>query len=213
MAQEHPPSENDSPGPVDTDEFVRRQRRTADLLPDDHGLLPSLGGSGGVPMGPISVMRKEIGPHIGPCALNVTGSARQIMPHPTVVLLWWSAFFWAANVRQQRYILRACTTVMADPAFWTRMSEYGVTGGSFGDSDDLTKYGGGVTSLIEQSIQTKLSSWFNATGVVPDPQTIYIVMLPDGISSKYDTDNNYIGHHQTYQYSGAPVYYGVIEYS
>ena len=67
--------------------------------------------------------------------------------------------------------------------------------------------------MSEQAIRDALSFRFNVSQIGPDGSTIYVVMLPNGITSQYDTSSGFIGHHQTYSYNGRNVWYAVAEYS
>jgi len=130
-----------------------------------------------------------------------------------VVLLWWSTYFWDRHRTERDFYKAALSAFGNDPAFWNRLSEYGVTGGSYVGTIDLTRFGGPSASLSEQDITDALTFRFNNLTTPPDQDTIYAIMLPDGLSSAYDTMNSFIGHHQVYQYNGKPVYYAVVEYS
>jgi hypothetical protein len=215
---EHPLLESDRPGPTDTEKFLRDHASRIDALPDKLGLRKLEHALGGVPAGPVSLALLERPTRLVPCVVDVTRNIKgaHILDQPKLMLLWWSSgFFWRANAPRERYITMACDKVMNDPAFWNRLREYGVTGGSFIDSKALTKYGGTSTSVSESDIQTLLDAWFKANNLPVDEQTIYTVMLPGGITSQYDTSNGYIGHHQTYRSTtraGADVVYAVVEY-
>jgi hypothetical protein len=202
-----PALERDRPGPTDTAEFVRGFASQIDVLPDELGIRKLDRALGRVAMGPVSLGIGERPPRLVPCAVDVTRDIKdaQVMDEPKVMLLWWSAFFWDANRPREEYITRACNAVMSDPAFWDRLREYGVINGSFTDSKPLTRFAGKSTSVTEDEIRNLLDDWFKANNLPVDEQTVYIVMLPGGTTSQYDTSNGYGGHHQTYRSGGAQV--------
>ena len=151
----------------------------------------------------------------GACRLNVQrqSTSGPLITTPKVVLTWWSTYFWDRHLTERHYYRDALATVGNDSAFWNRLSEYGVTSGSVSGTLDLTRFGGPSASVSEQDIQNALTYRFNVSSITPDQNSIYVVMLPNGITSAYDTSNNFIGHHQSYQYNGQNVWYGVVEYS
>jgi hypothetical protein len=140
-------------------------------------------------------------------------SGATIITSPKVVLMWWSTYFWDTHKTERDFYKKALNAFCSDAAFWSRLSEYGITGGSYGGTIDLTRFGGSSANVSEQAIRDALTFRFDNLSTPPDPSTIYVVMLPNGITSAYDTSNGYIGHHQTYQYKGKNIWYSVVEYN
>lgn len=217
-------SKNDRRGPADRAAYVGSDIPIKALRTNAIGLRPSARNLGGVPAGPISVdrARRRIATEEGggagggaPCPVNVTrqSSSGPLITTPKVVLLWWSTYFWDRHLTERHYYRDALQAVGNDAAFWNRLSEYGVTGGSVAGTLDLTRFGGPSASVSEQAIRDALTYRFNVSNITPDQSTIYVVMLPNGITSAYDTSNGFIGHHQTYTYNGQNVWYAVVEYS
>jgi hypothetical protein len=67
--------------------------------------------------------------------------------------------------------------------------------------------------VTEAAIQAAITYRFDVSAITPDTSTIYVVMLPNGVTSAYDTSSGFIGHHQTYTYKGTTIWYAVVEYS
>ena len=86
-----------------------------------------------------------------PCPVNVTrqSSSGPLITTPKVVLLWWSTYFWDRHLTERHYYRDALQAVGNDAAFWNRLSEYGVTGGSVAGTLDLTRFGGPSASVSE----------------------------------------------------------------
>jgi hypothetical protein len=126
--------------------------------------------------------------------------------------MWWSTYFWDQHQTERSYYKKALGTFCNDPSFWARLNEYGITGGSYGGQIDLTRFGGSATQS-EQAIRDALSFRFGNLSGGADSNTIYVVMLPNGVTSDYDTSNSFVGHHQTYKYKGQNIWYSVVEYN
>jgi hypothetical protein len=211
-------SKNDRRGPADTVRYVGSGRLIRDLRTDAIGLNPKARNLGGVSAGPISVGRARRGTGTkggGACPVDVQrqSSSGPLITTPKIVLLWWSTYFWDVHRKEKNYYKTALSAFGSDSAFWNRLSEYGITSGSYSGTIDLTRFGGPSTSLTEQAIRDALTFRFNNLYNPPDGNSIYVVMLPNGVTSAYDTSNGFIGHHQTYTYKGQNVWYAVVEYS
>jgi hypothetical protein len=219
-------SRKDRRGPADIARYVGSGKPTKDLRTDPIGLNPKARNLGGVPAGPIAVGRAHRaggagsggGPGTGgggTCPVNVQrqSSTGPLLTKPKIVLLWWSTYFWDVHNTEKHYYRNALSAFGNDSAFWNRLSEYGITSGSYSGTIDLTRFGGPSASLTEQAIRDALTYRFNVSNVTPDAETIYVVMLPNGVTSQYDTSSGFIGHHQTYTYNGQNVWYAVVEYS
>jgi hypothetical protein len=219
-------SPDDRRGPADDDKFARSAVPAEQLRLDKHGIRPDVPNRGGVPAGPIDAGRARRlrngngngnghgGHGHGTCTYNVTrqSSTGPLLTTPHVVLMWWSTYFWDSHLTERHYYRDALQAVANDPAFWSRLGEYGITGGSFSGQIDLTRFGGG-NQLSEQAIRDAITYRFNVSQITPDESAIYVVMLPNGVTSDYDTANGFIGHHQTYSYNGRNIWYAVAEYS
>jgi hypothetical protein len=175
---------------------------------------PSIGGVSSqiYDLGSVGIGIRDIG---GACRFNVQrqSSSGPLITTPKVVLLWWSTYFWNQHSTEKNYYKAALNAVGNDPAFWNRLNEYGITSGSYSGTIDLTRFGGPSASVNEQDIQNMLTFRFNNLVNPPDENSIYVILLPNGITSAYNTSNGFIGHHQFYQYNGKNIRYGVVEYS
>lgn len=223
-------SKTDRRGPADKASYVGSDLAVKNLRDKFLGLLPKARNLGGVPAGPISASRAKLGrppvaepkdkgegggPGGGPCPVNVTrqNSSGPLITNPKVVLMWWSTYFWDVHKTEKNYYKAALNAFGNDAAFWKRLSEYGITGGSYAGTIDLTRFGGPSTSVSEAAIQSALTFRFDNLSTPPDQSSIYVVMLPNGVTSAYDTSSGFIGHHQTYKYKGKSIWYAVVEYS
>jgi hypothetical protein len=189
-----------APGPIHVSPVILAQKPVRIAGPTREGGAGDAGGGapGGAPT----------------CPVNVTKlSGATILSNPKVVLTWWSTYFWDQHQTERDTYKAALNAVANDAAFWARLSEYGITGGSYGGQIDLTRFGGPSTTLTEKSIQDALSFRFDNLSSGADSSAIYVVMLPNGLTSDYDTSNGFIGHHQTYNYKGQNIWYSVVEYS
>jgi hypothetical protein len=113
-----------------------------------------------------------------------------------VVLCWWSTYFWDSHPKEKNYYWAAMKALANDPAFWSRMSEYGVTGGSWYGLFDVTRFGIAAT-LSEQQIRDAVTFQFDNHTKPPDESTLYMILLPNGVTSITDTANNFIGQSNT----------------
>lgn len=219
-------SKRDRKGPADSVKNIRVAKGIITVNLNEYGFRPKARLLGGVPRGPIRVaraiapVRRGGGPGGGPggpgggaCPANVTKLAgATILTNPKVALMWWSTYFWDQHHTERLYYRQALNAFANDPAFWARLSEYGITGGSYVGQIDLTRFGGSAT-LSEQAIRDALTFRFDNLSAGADSNTIYVVMLPTGVTSDYDTSAGFIGHHQTYAYKGQNIWYSVVEYS
>jgi hypothetical protein len=228
----------DLKGPADTAKFLNVARKIVERKVNEFGFVPNAPRLGGVRPGPVHVRPRALqetaltkigekpklplggGPGGGPggggpsCPVNVTkNSGAPILSAPKVYLMWWSTYFWDRHKTQRDFYKKALNAFCNDASFWSRMSEYGITGGSYGGSIDLTRFGGSSASVTEQTVQDTLTFRFNNLVSPPAANDIYVIMLPNGITSQYDTSQGFIGHHQTYQYKGQNIWYSVVEYS
>ena len=218
-------SKKDRRGPADTGAFVGSRRPIKEIRTNAVGLLERTKKNlGGVPAGPINVgqarraTKTEARGGAGggaPCPANVTrqSAGGALITKPHVVLCWWSTYFWDRHLTERHYYRDAVSAFGNDSAFWQRLSEYGITGGSVTGTIDLTRFGGPSASVSEQDIQDALTYRFNVSNIIPEQNGIYVVMLPNGITSAFDTANSFIGHHRSYTYNGQTVWYAVVEYS
>ena len=196
---------------------------------------PSAPHLGGLPLRPIFINPFML---ICPVHIHRVKNSGPLVTMPQLVLAWWDkSSFWdqPAHLPEQNYYVSALEAFGDDDKnFWGRLSEYGVTGGSYLGAIDLGFFGilnlpvGGLgrgleetlsaefAILTEQDIQAFLASYFNISGKTPSQSTIYLVMLPDGVQDEYDLNQDGTrrlgGHHQLFFYKSKPVWYGVIEY-
>jgi hypothetical protein len=180
------------------------------------GLNPSAPHLGGVPERPIYGGPARAGGAAGAmCALDIKRqkSSGPLDMHPKITLALWSTYFWDGHYTEKKYYRDALAAFGNDPAFWDRLSEYGVKDGSFPGTIDLTRFGGPSSTVSEKEIQDALTYRFNVSAMTPTLNSIYIILLPHGVQSEYDVSNGFIGHHNAFKYNGQNVWYGVVEYS
>jgi hypothetical protein len=130
--------------------------------------------------------------------------------------------YWAgAGAAEKRHYTTAWGTIAADPAFYGRLAEYSTSaqtigsgswaGGSAGDPS----LGSGAT-ITEAQIQQEVAAEIAAgTTVSQASNRIYVVVLPPGVTSQLDQQNDFAGHHAQFTPAGGgqPIRYAVITYS
>jgi hypothetical protein len=172
---------------------------------------PSVSLRGGVPQRPIFIQPPEI------CSYDVNrqNPSGPLVTMPKVVLSFWDNHFWykGQNLTDLNYYVQALEAFGNDSSFWKRLSEYSITSGSFLGTARAPSNIGGVGTLTEQQIQDEIGYLFNVASQKQFQNEILVVLLPSEIQSEYDIKNGFLGHHQTFNYKGKNVWYGVVEYS
>lgn len=202
----------DRRGLADKATLLQNTKETRDTVTNAIGIRPRAKYFG-VPAGPICACAGKADG--APCTANVKrgSSSGALVTKPQVSLWWWSSYFWDRHSAERKYYRDALNAVASDSAFWARLSEYGVVGGSYSGAGDLLRFGGPDLVVPEDKIQTALTQRFDLNQMTPTASDIWLIMLPNGLVSKTDKDNNYLGHHGTCKYKGKDVWYGVIEYN
>ncbi len=96
---------------------------------------------------------------------------------------------------------------------YTRLHEYGIGQGQWLGSTTTPTGLPASGSISESQVTGELQSEINAHIVpAPDANTVYIAMLPPGLTDSDDTTNGWIAHHQFFTSGSTNVAYAVIEY-
>ena len=147
-------------------------------------------------------------PSVPACTTHsiVNSGGGPVISTPKVHFIFWGNW---SNGNDPYYELNYAGTwnVLANsPAFYTRVSEYGISPGTFGG---YTSYNGASGSLPESTITSGLVS---AVGTNTGASDIWVIFLANGTTSQYDASGGFGAHHQTFTNSGTTYRYAVIEY-
>ena len=143
-----------------------------------------------------------------------------VIPSATLSHVFWGGYWSAAGATEKKTYDTTWTDVGNNPAFYARLAEYStstlaITTGTWTGSTLTNASLASGTTLTEDQIQQELKAEI-ATGTVParTNSRIYLVMLPPGVTSTFDAQNSFAGHHRSFaDASGNPVYYAVITYN
>lgn len=143
----------------------------------------------------------------------------RVLPHPRIRAVLWGSYWSVGDGKTAgSQLLNELERLSAAPAFYTRLSEYGIAPGSAGDSLYLPNAPAGALgdARIEAALDGQLG--------LPSADDLFIVFLPPTTTSTHDTDNpdgRAGGHHgnMTYDYFGIfppsqfglDVVYAVVE--
>jgi hypothetical protein len=153
----------------------------------------------------------------GACTYNISAHGGRILANPKVHRLFYGDYWTqAAHTAEATDYDTTWTNLASDPAFYTRMSEYGVGVGSSGNRWNLT----GVTtgSIPESTITAAIQTTLSNAGYFPSANDLFVVFLPSGTTDQFDITNSASGHHSHFTWSpflfvSFDVAYAVIEYS
>jgi hypothetical protein len=134
--------------------------------------------------------------------------------------VYWGAYWSGAGAAERTSYDQAWNAVGNDPAFYARLAEYSTrtltiqTGAWTGSTVANTSLASGAL-VTEAQIQQELAAEI-AAGTAParTDNNIYVIMIPPGVTSQLDSENNFAGHHGQFLDSHSqPIRYAVITYS
>ncbi len=157
------------------------------------------------------------------CAYDVTlhGNPGTVVVQPSVAMLFWGSYWAGAGAAAQNDYATAWATIANDPAFYARLAEYSTSAQTIGTGSwagftlaDPSLADGATIS--EAQIQAEIGAEI-AAGSAPSltASRIYVVMLPPGVTSVLDSEDDFAGHHAQFVPAGEtqPVRYAVITYN
>jgi hypothetical protein len=153
----------------------------------------------------------------GACTYNVSAHGGRILPNPKVHRLFWGDYWTqAAHTAEATDYDTTWTNLASDPAFYTRMGEYGVGAGSSGSRWNLT--GVATGSISEATITAQIQATLSSASYFPSGNDLFVVFLPSGTTDQFDISHSFSGHHDHFTWSpfwflSFDVAYAVIEYS
>jgi hypothetical protein len=157
----------------------------------------------------------------GTCATQMhVASPGLVIPAAVVSQVYWGSYWSGTGAAERTGYDAAWKDVANNHWFYQRLAEYStptqtITDGSWTGSALANPSLASGATITEAQIQAELQAEITA-GTVP-PRTsshIYVVMLPPGVTSQFDQQNGFAGHHRSFtDASGNPVYYAVITYS
>ena len=139
-----------------------------------------------------------------------------VIKAPIVHVIFWGDWTKNGDPQLQTSYTSTWTALAATPAFYTRISEYGVSPGSYGGSisyssgkagANLPESPPGTSGTIQKGLLAAIGS--NSSGA----NDIWVILLANGTTAQYDTGGGFGGHHQTFTNSGTKYRYAVIEYN
>jgi hypothetical protein len=160
----------------------------------------------------------------GACSedLSLHGTPGTVIPQAKVQFVYWGSYWSGSGQGERSSYDQAWNDVGNSPAFYGRLAEYSTatqtigTGTWIGSTLANGSLASGVT-IDETQIQQELATEISAAAVAPLVDgRIYVVMLPPGVTSQFDAQNNFAGHHREFadpSGSGLPVIYAVITYN
>ena len=159
----------------------------------------------------------------GACSSDLTlhGNPGTVVSQPSIAMLFWGEYWSGAGAPERQRYAAAWGTLSTDPAFYTRLAEYSTSAQAIGTGswsgstvgDQSLASGALLTEAqIEQELATEIAA---GTAASQTTSRIYVVMLPPGVTSQLDQQNNFAGHHSQFTPAGAtvPVRYAVITYN
>jgi hypothetical protein len=159
----------------------------------------------------------------GACSENITlhGTPGTVISTASVTIAYWGSYWSGAGTGERAQYDAAWSAVANDPSFYARLAEYSTSvqtigAGSWAGSNLADPALASGTTITEAQIQAELAAEI-AAGAVPrnSDARIYVVLLPPGVTSTFDEDNDFAGHHTQFTASGSslPVRYAVITYN
>jgi len=152
----------------------------------------------------------------GACSSNVTRQSptSPLIVNPKVYFLFWGSF-WSTDpgLTERTGFTDTWSTMAASEAFYKQLAEYGIGNGQYlGSSVQTPNLGTGAT-VTEATVQTLLTGQIGSGGVpTNDANTLYVIMMPTGKQSTYDTTNGFLGHHGFTNKNNVKVWYAVVEH-
>ncbi|HTB71637.1 MAG TPA: VCBS repeat-containing protein [Polyangiaceae bacterium] len=137
----------------------------------------------------------------------VNSQGGPVVTTPNVHLVFWGNN-WNSDLGTKNGHINTWSAMSATPAFYTRLGEYGVQPGTYAGQSTLSTALSG--SLPETTLTNALITFIGTSTTTND---IWVVFLPSGTSSQYDTNNGFAAHHQVVKNgAGQNIVYAVIEY-
>jgi hypothetical protein len=133
----------------------------------------------------------DVGPHASPPV---------ILPTPRVFSLYWGRDFWNAATVQRGDLDATWSDLANTQAFWGRLMEYGVRGGSFGGSaifDPSIVQGSGIY-IDDNAIEGEVANDALSLPLAWDGNDLLVVYLPPGVTSSNDDPVISLGHHGSF---------------
>jgi hypothetical protein len=156
------------------------------------------------------------GPSTAACVHALANHGGRIIAAPRVHRLFWGSWWGqAAHTAEATSYNSTWTTLANSPAFFNRISEYGVGLGSAGSRLDISS--GATGTVAETTFQSSLRTAIVNAGITPTSNDIFTIFLPSGTMSANDIAWGAAGHHDHFSATiGASTYdivYAIIEYS
>ena len=158
----------------------------------------------------------------GTCAhtMRIATPPGLVIPSVALSHVYWGSYWSGAGAGERATYDQTWTDVGNNPAFYARLSEYStatltIQTGSWQNPTLANATLASGTTLDETQIQTEIQAELQA-GVLParTDSRLYVFMLPPGVTSLFDQQNGYVGHHASFRDpSGNVVYYAVITYN
>jgi hypothetical protein len=131
-----------------------------------------------------------------------------LLTTPSINLVFWGSWWVTSQSSQLNSMILAWNTIANDQNFYSSMAEYGIGNGSL-KGTYITNWNVVDGPLSEDYIQAELQQEITNSNLPPsNNNSIFIIELPSGVSSQYNIDNGYSGHHS----SVSGIFYAVIEY-
>jgi hypothetical protein len=154
--------------------------------------------------------------------MSLHGTPGTVIPQAKVQFVYWGGYWSGSGQGERSSYDQAWNDVGNSPAFYGRLAEYSTstqtigTGTWIGSTLANGALASGVT-ITETQIQQELAAEITDAGVAPlVAGRIYVVMLPPGVTSQFDAQNGFAGHHRLFpdpSGSGQSVIYAVITYN
>jgi hypothetical protein len=135
-----------------------------------------------------------------------------VMKHPTVHMTFWGSYWQSYPAEVAIYGQRWDTLLNTPGGVLDRLSEYGVTGGTF---DTVTPVM--PSFLADNQSELEIINEINleiAQGDLPTPSadTIYVIMLPPGWVTTFSHVFNGVGYHLSATYDSTLYTYAIVTY-
>lgn len=134
-----------------------------------------------------------------------------VLKNPAVNIVFWGNWWTSTGVHADTVISEAWNSLASDPIFYLPATEYGVgpgfLAGLYNRNGDVP-----AAELTEAYIKDELQAEI-AQGELNTPtnDSIYVIMLPPGTTSKYDVDAKFGGHHGYISSDSGNFTFAVIE--
>jgi hypothetical protein len=134
------------------------------------------------------------------------------MVHPTVHVAFLGEYWTANPMETAGYVTRWDQLLNSPGHVLDRLAEYGVNGGTFDTAVDFAAPG--ITDGVSEIDLTMALTAEIGSGKLPTPSddTLYVLMLPPGVSSAFARAHSSIGYHLANEWHGKLYAYAVVEY-